>query len=344
MKYITELLKKERKLIKANNHRTLSGLHNFIDEDLLNFCLTGIKRNTPVSTSGRSLKSMNKDISIPYLLKELNEGLYHPVAVKMKQVTVKNKLRDVGKLPLEDELLQKAVKVILEPVYEQVFFNFNTGYRRGKWQVDAHSWLRHHITYGGYRYLIKADLHDFFSSIDHEYMMEFLKKRISDDVILHLVEEWLATGNVNRNKPEERPQGLPTGSPLAPMLSNIYLHYTLDNWFVSQIQPLMLNTSFMVRFCDDFIMGFNNANDARRVYRTLFKRLAKYHLYLNQRKTCMVKLEVLDDKHGSSKCGSVGNSTDADGFKHHTFEFLKHHCWLGKTKKGEEVLRFKLVE
>ncbi|TKG95158.1 hypothetical protein EYV94_10635 [Puteibacter caeruleilacunae] len=334
MKYITELVKKERKLIKANNHRTLSGLHNFIDEDLLNFCLTGIKQNTPVSALDRSLINFNKykSISIPYLLKELNEGLYHPVAVKAKQVIVKNKLRDVGKLPLEDELLQKAVKVILEPVYEQVFFNFNVGYRRCNYQNDAHSWLHHQVTYGGYRYLIKADLKDYFNLIDHEYMMEFLKKKIADNVILHLVEEWLAAVSANHSKPKERPQGLLTGSPLSPMLSNIYLHYVLDNWFVSRIQPLLNNTSFMVRYCDDFIMGFNNANDARRVYRTLFKRLAKYYLYLNQRKSFMV---WLGDENDNPNYGS--------DFKHHTFEFLKHHYWLDKMENGHDVLRFKVV-
>ncbi|TKG91449.1 hypothetical protein EYV94_20685 [Puteibacter caeruleilacunae] len=369
MKNLTGLKKKENKLIQTYPIKPVPHLHDLIDEGLLYHCLAGIKKHTPISSFDRSLKSFHehKSIIIPNLISELNQGTYYPAGVKLEPTTINHKARTLAYFPVEDELMQRAVKLVLEPIYEQLFYPFSIGYRNGKTVNNAHYLLYQHITFGGYRYIIKADLKDYFDSVDHACLMEFLRLRIDDDIILHLMEEWLAEGvdsehrkcgerdgrsersecgecgergghgveaaaghrvatAADHQSPKERPQGLLTGSPLSPLLSNIYLHYVLDDWFTNQIQPLMHNTSFMVRYADDFIMGFNAERDARSVYHTLFKRLAKYNLSLNQNKSHMMWLNAIAGDHNE---------------KQHTFEFLKHHYYLTKTKKGKEVLKFK---
>ncbi|TKG88122.1 hypothetical protein EYV94_27545 [Puteibacter caeruleilacunae] len=340
MSNLSESKNKGNKRILTYSDNPIHHLYELIDEKLLNTCLKEIGSGKSLSSDVDSLESFkkDKDTYIPKLIKEVHLRVYRPSLVNTKQVTVRHKLRSIGKLNVEDSLLQKAVSKILAPIYERLFFNFSFGYRNGKSPNDALSLLHKHITFDGCRYIIKADLKDYFNAIDHACLIRFLKENVEDEVIMLLIEQWLNAGVGGcgdggcgdgrcggRVVCGDCTRGLLTGAVLSPLLSNIYLHHILDTWFVKQVKPQLRELGIMIRYCDDFVIGFNNLQDAKEVYRALFAHLSQYKLYLNQIKTRLISLPPNSDSH------------------HHAFTFLGYHHWLDKTYTGKEVLRRRKV-
>jgi group II intron reverse transcriptase/maturase len=179
------------------------------------------------------------------------------------------------------------------------------------------------VSFGKKHYIIDADIKNYFGSINHGLLREFLDKRIKDGVIRKMIDKWLKAGIMDSGNISYPEEGTPQGSVISPLLSNIFLHYVLDEWFSEQIQPLLKGESFIVRFADDFILGFTDKSDAERVMAVLPKRFAKYGLTLHPVKTKMIDLK--------SKRGESGRSFDFLGFTH----------FLGKSRKGYLVLKRK---
>jgi group II intron reverse transcriptase/maturase len=172
-------------------------------------------------------------------------------------------------------------------------------------------------------YIIDADIKNYFGSINHGILRKFLDKRVKDGVIRRLIDKWLKAGIMESGNISYPEKGTPQGSVISPILSNIYLHYVLDEWFSDQIQPLLKGKSFIVRWADDFILGFTDKSDAERVMEVLSKRFAKYELILHPEKTRLIDLK--------SKRGGSGRSFDFLGFTH----------YLGESRKGNMVLKRK---
>ena len=140
------------------------------------------------------------------------------------------------------------------------------------------------------RYIIDADLKDCFGSINHQQLREFLDLRINDGVVRRVLHKWLKAGVLEEGNIKYPTEGTPQGGSISPLLSNLYLHYVLDEWFIKQVQPLLKGESFIIRFADDFLLGFTNKEDAIRVMQVLPKRFGKYGLILHPDKTRLVEL------------------------------------------------------
>jgi RNA-directed DNA polymerase len=179
------------------------------------------------------------------------------------------------------------------------------------------------ITYKGMRYIIDADLKNYFGSISHGLLREFVARRVNDGVIRKMIDKWMKAGILEEGQITYPTEGTPQGGVISPLLSNIYLHYVLDEWFSEQIQPLLKGRSFIVRYADDFILGFANKEDAMRVMEVLPKRFGKYELSLHPDKTKLIDLEC---ETGEGKSG---------------FDFLGFTHYKSKSRKGKTVLKRK---
>lgn len=199
--------------------------------------------------------------------------------------------RPLGIPTFEDKVLQRAVVMVLEAVYEQDFLDCSYGFRPGR---SAHQaldsvWRQTMDMKGGW--ILDVDVRKFFDTIDHGRLRDFLKRRIRDGVLLRLIGKWLNAGVLEDGCVTHPASGSPQGGVVSPILSNLFLHVVLDEWFACEVQPRMKGGSFLVRYADDFVMGFACEEDARRVLAVLPKRFAKHGLTIHPEKTRLVPFE-----------------------------------------------------
>jgi len=181
----------------------------------------------------------------------------------------------------EDKVAQRAIVMLLEPIYEQDFRDCSFGFRAGRNVHQALRVLRHGIVGQGARWVLEVDVRKYFDSIDHAKLRELLARRVTDGVVRRMIDKWLKAGVLESGQVSFPGVGTPQGGVISPVLSNVFLHYVLDDWFAEQAQPRLRSTSTLIRYCDDFVMLFASKDDAERVQAVLGKRLAKFGLELH---------------------------------------------------------------
>ena len=191
-------------------------------------------------------------------------------------------------------MLQRAVVMVLEAIYEQDFHDCSYGFRPGRSAHYALASLRQQTMAMGGGWIVDVDIRKFFDTINHGHLRNFVKRRIRDGVLLRLIGKWLNAGVLEDGCITHPEDGSPQGGVVSPMLSNIFLHYVLDDWFKRDVQPRLKGRSFLIRYADDFVMGFSHEEDARRVLAVLPKRFAKYGLTIHPDKTRLVPFERPD--------------------------------------------------
>jgi hypothetical protein len=186
------------------------------------------------------------------------------------------------------------------------------------------------MTMGG-GWILDVDIRKFFDPIDHNHLWAFLKRRVRDGVRLRLIGQWLHAGVLEEGCLRHPEAGSPQGGVISPLLSNLFLHYVLDQWCASEVQPRLKGKSFLIRYADDFVMGFSRDEDARRVLAVLPKRFAKYGLTIHPDKTRLVPVE---------RPARNPNQTDADQREPPgTFDLLGFtHCWSWSLR-GKPVVQ-----
>jgi len=309
-----------------NPGEALTNLHQFIDECMLTECFYSLNKNGASGVDRETWAKYNERRSerIPQLHGEFKSGKYRAPNIRRVYIPKGDgKQRPLGLPTVEDKLLQTAVTKVLTPVYETRFYDTSYGFRPGKSQHQALEKLYKEVSFEGKRYIIDADMKNYFGSIDHQRLREFLDLRIKDGVVRKMIDKWLKAGIFEEGKTIYPKEGTPQGGSISPLLSNIYLHHVLDEWFIEQIQPLLKGQSFIIRFADDFLLGFTNKGDAKRVMEVLPKRLGKYGLTLHPEKTRLIELN------------------ETEGHKAGTFDFLGFTHYMGKSRKGRIILKRK---
>ena len=237
--------------------------------------------------------------------------------------------RPLGIASLEDKIVQRAVVEVLNAVYEEDFRGFSYGFRPGRGPHDALDALTVGITQKRVNWVLDADIRDFFNQLDHCWLRKFLEHRIADKRVLRLIGKWLTAGVIEDGQWTASEEGSPQGASVSPLLANIYLHYVLDWWADWWRRRHAQGDVIIMRFADDFIVGFEDERDARRFLSELRERLAKFGLDLHPDKTRLIEF----GRHAAWKRAKRGLG------KPETFDFLGFTHICAKSKTGRFWLK-----
>jgi len=244
--------------------------------------------------------------------------------------------RPLGISAFEDKVVQDALRELLEAVYEQDFLDCSYGFRPGRSAHQALDAVWRQVTEMGGCWIVEVDIQKYFDTLDHAHLRELLKQRVQDGVLLRLIGKWLNAGVLEDGSLMHPDAGTPQGGVISPLLANVYLHYVLDVWFTRDVQPRLRGRSFLVRYADDFVMGFACEEDARRVLEALPQRFGKYGLTLHPDKTRLVPFRRPAPK--SNHWGSGGQ--DQPG----SFDLLGFTHYWGRSWKGFWVVKRKTAQ
>lgn len=301
--------------------------HHICDVDNLRACYgtldahkaTGVDGVTK-EEYGRNLEENLRDLSA-----RLKRMGYRPGPKRRSYIPKPDseKGRPLGISNLEDKIVEEATKRTLEPIYEAVFEDSSYGYRSGRSQHHCLDELGRTIQQQKVNHVVEADIKSFFDTVNHEWMIKFLRHRIGDERVIRLIIRMLKSGIMEDGLTRATEEGTPQGSILSPLLSNIYLHYVLDLWFSRRVKRQSRGEAYYFRFADDFLACFQHKSDAESFRRRLEDRVEGFGLKLAEEKT---------------RCIEFGRFAREDaqrrGEKPKDFTFLgfKHYC--GKTQEG----------
>ncbi|MCP4103039.1 MAG: group II intron reverse transcriptase/maturase, partial [Lentisphaerae bacterium] len=308
---------------KKFEQEALTNLHQFIDVDFLRSSFESLNKNSASGVDNKTWHDYNKELEnrLPKLLSDFKSGKYKAPPVRRVYLDKGKKgKRPLGIPTIEDKILQESVRRVLNPIYENDFKDFSYGFRKEHSAHQAIDFMFKEVSFKGLHNIIDADITNFFGTINHGILREFLNLRVKDGVIRKMLDKWLKAGIFENGQLSYPSEGTPQGGVISPLLANIYLHHVLDKWFSEEIQPLLSGKSFIVRYADDFVLGFENTDDTKRVMYVLSKRFKKFDLELHPDKTKVVNL----------------NSKRNEGDR--SFDFLGFTHYLGISRKGYMIL------
>jgi group II intron reverse transcriptase/maturase len=264
------------------------------------------------------------------LLRRVHSGAYRASPSRRVYIPKPDgRQRPLGIATLEDKILQRAVVEVLNSVYEEDFLGFSYGFRPGRGPHDALDALAVGISERKVNWILDADVSDFFTRLDHSWLERFLEHRIADKRVLRLIRKWLAAGVVEDGNWSETVEGSPQGASVSPLLANVYLHYVFDLWVRHWRRRRAQGDMIVVRFADDFVVGFQYLGDAKRFLADLRERFAKFNLELHPDKTRLIEFGRF----------AAQNRKERGIAKPETFEFLGFTHVCGKTRDGRFWLR-----
>jgi RNA-directed DNA polymerase len=331
---ISTKLEQIAKLAKQMPSARLRTLAHHIDIEWLHEANRRVRKDGAVGVDGQTAEEYAKELgrNLQTLLDRAKSG-DHYRAPPVRRVYIPKgdgtKTRPIGIPTFEDKVLQKAVAMVLEAVYEQDFRDCSYGFRPGRGAHDALRALWKQTMEMGGGWVLEADIEKFFDSVDHAQLREVLSQRVSDGVLTRLVGKWLKAGVMEEGRVRHPETGTPQGGVISPILANVYLHEVLDVWWERDVKPRLRGRTALVRYADDFVMVFETEEDARRVAEVLPKRFEKYGLRLHPEKTRLVRFTrpTPEPPEGGPRQGP--ESFDLLGFK---------HFW-GKSRKGNWVVK-----
>ena len=335
---VSTKLEQIAKLAREMPQAALTTLAHHIDIDWLREAYRRTRKDgaTGVDRQTADEYASKLEENLCSLLERARSGSY--LAPPVRRVHIPkgdgSQTRAIGVPTFEDKVLQRAVAMVLEAVYEQSFLDCSYGFRPGR---SAHQALR--VVYNqtmkmAGRWVLEIDIRAFFDSLDHSHLRNIVCQRVRDGVLLRLIGKWLKAGVMEDGRIEYPEAGSPQGGCISPILSNIYLHEVLDEWFTRQVVPRLGGRAVLIRYCDDALIIFERKRDAQRVLEVLPKRLAKYGLTLHPEKTRLVDFRRPDAKENSA-------SENDDATRPGTFDLLGFtHYWM-KSRRGYWVVRQK---
>ena len=308
----------------------LTSLHHLIDGEWMREAYRRTRKDGATGIDGVTAADYEKDLeaNLNDLLDRMKSGRYFAPPVRRHYIPkADGTKRPLGIPTFEDKVAQRAILMLLEPIYEADFLPCSYGFRPGRSAHDALNALRAGIIEQRQRWVIDADLKSYFDSIPHTHLRSFLDLRIKDGVVRRMIDKWLKAGVLEEGTVHRPVAGTPQGGVISPILSNIFLHHVLDRWFEEVARPRLRGNCQLVRFADDFVIALEDRHSGKRLLDVLDKRLGRYGLTLHEAKTCYVDFR---------RRRPYGRHWMASAT---TFDFLGFtHVW-GRSMQGKDVVR-----
>ncbi|HEX8703390.1 MAG TPA: group II intron reverse transcriptase/maturase, partial [Myxococcaceae bacterium] len=316
---------------KQDPKAQFTSLAHLLDADALTRAFHRLRKNAAVGVDGITVEQYgaNLQANILALHQRMKTGGYRHQPIRRVHIPKdKGKTRPIGISSIEDKIVQHALREVLEAIYEEDFLDCSYGFRPGR---SAHGALRAIdpvVTKGEVNWILEADIQSYFDSVVRTKLMEILQKRVVDRSMLRLVGKCLHVGVLDGEEYSEPEDGTAQGSILSPLVGNIYLHEVLDLWFEEEVRPRLRGKAHLVRYADDFLIGFERQDDARRVMEVLGLRMKRYGLTLHPEKTRLLPF-------GRPKRGQQEGKGPA------TIDFLGFTLYWRRGRKGSWRLTLK---
>ena len=324
-------LKEVAERAKRDPEGQFFSLAYLIDFETLKTSFGRIKNKAAEGVDGVTKTEYAKELeaNLKDLHQRMREGRYRHQPVKRVHIPKgKGKTRPIGISTIEDKIVQGALQIVLEPVYENTFLECSMGFRRGRSQHGAIKALNRLAQSNKMNWVLEIDIMSFFDSINRKMLMEMLRVRVPDGSIKRLIGKCLKVGVLDGEEWSSSESGTTQGSRISPLLGNIYLHYALDLWFEKIVKYRLQGEANLIRFADDAVIGFENREDAIRVLEVIKKRLEKFDLELHPEKTRLVEFKRPQRGEKPSK-------------RPETFDFLGFTAYWRRSRAGGWSMTFK---
>jgi RNA-directed DNA polymerase len=309
--------------------RVFTTLAYLIDTDFLREAYRQTNKSSAAGIDGVTAQqyAAHLDENLRDLHERLRSGCYQAAPVERVWIEKDDGgQRPIGKPTFEDKIVQRAVAMLLEAIYEQDFYDGSYGFRPGRSPHEALHELRERCMNEGIGWIVDADVSGYFDSIDRTRLRDVLRQRVNDGRILRLIGKWLRAGVMEAGVLHHPDTGVVQGGTISPVLANIFLHQVLDEWFEQEVQPRLKGRSFLIRFADDFVIGCELEVDAHRIMAVLPKRFARYGLTIHPTKTALVAFR---------KPAGPPGATPRKG----TFDFLGFTHYWTTSRRGFWVIK-----
>jgi RNA-directed DNA polymerase len=329
-------------LAEQSPQMAFTSLAYLMDIDWLREAYRRTRKDGAVGVDGVTAEDYERDLegNLQRLLDLAKSGTYQAPPVRRVHIPKggsSTETRPLGIPTLEDKILQRAIVMLLEPIYEQDFLDCSYGFRRGRSAHDALKSFRDQTMNcqprGGWVY--EVDIRKFFDNLDHRHLRQFLQLRVRDSVLLRLIGKWLKAGVMEDGSVSYPTSGSPQGGVVSPMISNVFLHYVLDLWFEHEVKPRLRRPAYLIRYADDFVIGFRDHRDAQRVMDVVPKRFGKYGLTVHPTKTKLVPFRPPSSTGRKDSRGERPGSFDLLGFTHYWARSLRGY-WVVKLKTASD--------
>ncbi len=321
-----------RMIARKDKQARFNNLLNHITPELLRASFFDLKKTAAPGIDGETWAeyAVNFEGRISDLHSRIHRGTYRAQPSKRTWIPkLDGKLRPLGIAALEDKIAQQAVRVVLECIYEEDFLGFSYGFRPGRGCHRALDALSVGIEKRKVNWIVDADIRGFFDNINHEWLLRFLEHRIADRRLLRLLKKWLRAGVSEDGEWSPSTVGTPQGAVISPLFSNVFLHYVLDLWVEAWRKRHALGEVVIVRYADDFVLGFREEIDAQRCLGALKERFARFHLELHPEKTRLIEF----GRYAAERRSNRGAGPPE------TFDFLGFTHICGQTRKGDFTIK-----
>jgi len=322
-------LQRIEEIAKQDKESRFTSLAYLLTPELLRFALEKINKHGAPGTDGVTIEEFakNAEKNIVTLHQDLKEQKYRSANVRRVYIPKNNgKLRPLGIPTVRDRIVQRAMAEIIGKIYEPYFMDISYGFRPQRSAHGALDVIRKEVHANPINWIVDVDIKGYFDHVNHEWMIKFLKHRIVDKTILRIVAKWLKAGILDNGVIVRNEEGTPQGGPISPLLANIYLHYVLDLWFEKKYKLKCKGYSFITRYADDFVVGFQYKEEAEQFLRDLKERLAGFGLEIAEDKT-----QIVSFGRKSLEKGKIGPAKIA-----RTFKFLGFVHYIKPRSKGSK--------
>lgn len=341
---VTQATERIRQFVERKPKERLTTLLHHITPEALQGAYHALKREAAPGVDGTTWREYGEGLEgrLLELHRSVQTGAYRPTPVRRVNIIKPDGgTRPLGVAALEDKVVQKAVvDNLLTPIYEAEFLGFSYGFRPGRGAHDALDALAYGIDRRKVNWIVDADIRGFFDTIDRDWMIQFLKVRIGDRRLVRLIIKWLRAGVMDENQQVDTGRGTPQGAVLSPILANIYLHYVLDLWVARKWRRQEARGEMIiVRYADDYVVGFEHRRDAERFLDDLQERFDRFGLELHPEKTRLLEFGRYAEANRRTRRQGRPETFDFLGFTHYCRKDRRGRFGLGRKPAASRMRR-----